>query len=353
MREELRVRLVELGADDDDIQRAEEQGWLPLLALDRMLMPGRRTFDLAALAAAAGLDEELARRLWRAVGFPDVPPGVAVFTDRDVDAARLALAQAPERDIEQGTLLQQVRVISGSLARVASVEADGLADELSELHKMYASDDEIALAVLSDTRLADIGVLIDYLHRLQLRAAIWRRMVLAARPDIAIAVGFADLSGYTKLSATLDGTSLSELVGRWEAVAYDTIAATGARVVKTIGDEVMYVGLTPESVTASLALRDAAVAESLPPLRIGLAAGPVVARGGDYFGPVVNLASRLTELAEPGEVLVPAALRDELSPGPEMGSGTGPEMNVRCVPRGTHHLRSIGAVEVFALERSG
>ena len=95
---------------------------------------------------------------------------------------------------------------------------------------MYASDDEIALAVLSDTRLADIGVLIDYLHRLQLRAAIWRRMVLAARPDIAIAVGFADLSGYTKLSATLDGTSLSALVGRWEAVAYDTIAATGQRV---------------------------------------------------------------------------------------------------------------------------
>ncbi len=345
MREELRVRLVELGADDDDIQRAEEQGWLPLLAIDRMLMPGRRTYDLAALAAAAGLDEELARRLWRAVGFPDVPPGVPVFTDRDVDAARLALAQAAERDVEQGTLLQQVRVISGSLARVASVEADGLADELADLHALYTSDDEIALAVLSDTRLADVGVLIDYLHRLQLRAAVWRRMVLVAQPDIAIAVGFADLSGYTKLSATMDAASLSELVGRWEAVAYDTIAATGARVVKTIGDEVMYVGLTAETVTASLALRDAAAVEALPPLRIGLAAGPVVSRAGDYFGPVVNLASRLTEVAEPGEVLVPAALRDELR------SGSG--MNVRFVPRGTHHLRSIGAVEVFALERSG
>jgi len=136
MREELRVRLVELGADDDDIQRAEEQGWLPLLAIDRMLMPGRRTYDLAALAAAAGLDEELARRLWRAVGFPDVPPGVPVFTDRDVDAARLALAQAAGGDVEQGTLLQQVRVISGSLARVASVEADGLADELADLQRV-------------------------------------------------------------------------------------------------------------------------------------------------------------------------------------------------------------------------
>ena len=323
MREELRRRLVELGAIDDDIERAVAQGWLPLLAFDCMLMPGRRTYDLAGLAAAAGLDEELARRLWRAVGFPDVPSGVAVFTDRDVDAARLALAQAPERDIEQGTLLQQVRVISGSLARVASVEADGLADELSELHKMYASDDEIALAVLSDTRLADVGVLIDYLHRLQLRAAVWRRMVLAAGPDIAIAVGFADLSGYTKLSATLDRTSLSELVGRWEAVAYDTIAANGARVVKTIGDEVMFVGLTNETVAASLALRDAAGRVAAAAAHPDSPPGPVVARDGDYFGPVVNLASRLTELAEPGEVLVPAALRDELSPGPE-GLGNGP-----------------------------
>jgi adenylate cyclase len=345
MREDLRLRLLELGASDDEIERAVAQGWLPLLALDCVLMPGRRTYDLAGLAAAAGLDEELARRLWRAVGFPDVPSGVAAFTDRDADAARLALAQAPERDIEEGTLLQQVRVISGSLARVASVEAEGIAELLTEMQASHASDEEIALAVLSDTRLADVGVLIDYLHRLQLRAAVWRQMVLAAAPDIAIAVGFADLSGYTKLSAALDASDLSELVGRWEAVAYDTIAANGARVVKTIGDEVMYVGLTNETVAASLALRDAAAAAGLPPLRIGLAAGPVVSRGGDYFGPVVNLASRLTETAAPGEVLIPAALCDELRPD----SG----IDVRFVPRGTQQLRSIGSVEVFALERSG
>ena len=345
MREELRLRLLELGASEDDIERAVAQGWLPLLVLDCMLMPGRQSYDLAGLAAAAGIDEELARRLWRAVGFPDVPSGVAVFTDRDVDAARLALAQAPERDIEEGTLLQQIRVISGALARVASVEAEGVADVLAELNASDASDDEIALAMLSDTRLADVGVLIDYLHRLQLRAAVWRRTVLAAEPDLPVAVGFADLSGYTKLSATLDASELSALVGRFEAVAYDTIAASGARVVKTIGDEVMYVGLTNETVAASLALRDAAAAAGLPPLRIGLAAGPVVARDGDYYGPVVNLASRLTEAAAPGEVLVPAALREELHPAADS--------SVRFIDRGVRQLRSIGPVEVFAVERSG
>ena len=107
---------------------------------------------------------------------------------------------------------------------------------------------------------------------------------------------------------------------------------------------VQYVGLTPDVVAASLALRDAAVAEDLPLLRIGLSAGPVISRDGDYFGPVVNLASRLTELAEPGEVLAPIGLRDELTAGPGAA--------VRAVSRGTHDVRSIGPTEVFALERS-
>jgi adenylate cyclase len=345
MRADLRTRLVALGATDDDIDRAEEQGWLPLLAFERLLLPGARRYDLAALVDAAGIDETLARGLWRAVGFPDVPSGLEVFTDRDVDAARLAFSQASERDIREGTLLQQVRVISGALARVASVQAGAFSDLLDAAQARGLADDDIAIAILDDTRFEEISKLIDYVHRLQLRAAVWRRTVLAAEPETAIAVGFADLAGYTALSATLDGPHISALVGNWEAVAYDAVAANGARVVKTIGDEVMYVGLTYETVTAALELRAAAAAADLPPVRMGLAAGPVVTRDGDYFGPVVNLASRLTELAEPGELLVPAALRDELQ-----------AMAVdefRWLAKGMQTVRSIGPVEVFALERKG
>ncbi len=344
MREDLRSRLVSLGASDADISRADTQGWLPLLAFERTLLPGERRYDLAALVREAGIDEDLARGLWRAVGFPDVPADLAVFTERDVEAARLAFSQASPREIEQGTLLQQVRVISGSLARVAAVEAEGFTDLLAELKTQGVPDEEIALGLLDDTRLDEVGLLIDYVHRLQLRAAVWRRTVLAAEPEIAVAIGFADLAGYTPLSASLDAMELSELVGRWEAVAYDAVATSGARVVKTIGDEVMYVGLTNEAVAASLALREAAAAASLPAVRIGLAAGPVVSRDGDYFGPVVNLASRLTDLATPGEMLVPAALRDELQADP---AGA-----LHWVPKGVQQVRGIGSVEVFALERT-
>ena len=79
-------------------------------------------------------------------------------------------------------------------------------------------------------------------------------------------------------------------------------------------------------------------------MRIGLAAGPVSPRDGDYFGPVVNLASRLTDLPKAGEMLVPASLRDEL--------GSDPGLDVQWVPRGIQQVRSIGPVEIFALERS-
>ena len=145
-------------------------------------------------------------------------------------------------------------------------------------------------------RFDDLAALIDYEHRLQLRAAIWRRLALEAEPDIAVGVGFADLAGYTKTTLRLEPSEIAALVARWEDRAYDTVSEHGGRVVKTIGDEVMFVGLPHQVADAALALRDVAAADPLLlPVRAGIAAGPVVLRGGDFYGPVVNLASRLTE----------------------------------------------------------
>jgi adenylate cyclase len=86
-------------------------------------------------------------------------------------------------------------------------------------------------------------------------------------------------------------------------------------------------------------LRAAAVEHGLPPVRTGLAAGMVVARDGDYYGPVVNLASRLTEVVPPGEIYVSEALHAELAADPSF----------TWSPIGPLELRSIGPVRVFAL----
>ncbi len=200
MRADLRSRLVALGTSDDDIDRAEAEGWLPLLAFERLLLPGARRYDLAALVDAAGIDESLARGLWRAVGFPDVPSGLAVFTDRDVEAARLAFAQASPREIRNGTLLQQVRVIGGALARVASVEAATFTELLDEARRegprrgRHRARDSRRHALRRDRSV----------DRLRASSATARRRRGAIRcstpsPVPPIAVGFADLAGYTAL----------------------------------------------------------------------------------------------------------------------------------------------------------
>jgi len=343
MRPELRAALRAAGASDDDIDRAAAEGWLPLLALDRVLMPGAPTYDTMSLARVSGIDTGLLERLWRALGFPNVPADARVFTEDDAVAARRLFGRADSDELEQANVIQLVQVVSGAMARIASVEAGSIADVIQRLAATGLSQERIAGVLIRPERWEDLRALIDYEHRVQLRAALWRRLVLDAVPDAVVGVAFADLAGYTKATAHLDHDEITALVSRWEDLAYDTVTAHGGRVVKTIGDEVMFVGLAPGVVDAALALRDAADADAdLLPVRAGVAAGPVVARNGDYYGPVVNLASRLTEIATPGEVLAPAILRDQVA-----------DPRIVWVPHGVRRVRSIGEIETFALERPG
>ena len=339
MRSDLRSFLLDAGASDDDIARAESEGWLPLLALDRLVTPGRAQHDIARVARLAGCDEDRLRSLWRAVGFPDVPEGLAVFTDADVDAARLALDGAFARRADFATVLRHVRVISSSMARVAAVLAENYGDTVRNLRSEGVDDETIASWIVEGFAGDELASLLVYTAGLQLRAAAWRRMSLDAAPDLAVAIGFADLAGYTELSAELDPAHLTEFVDTWEELAYDTVAQHGGRVVKTIGDEVMFAGLTPQVARTAIALRDAAGAQNLPPERSGIAAGMVVARDGDFYGPVVNLASRLTEIAAGGVIYASDAVHAELAA----------EASFVWGPAETHNLRSIGPVEVFSL----
>jgi adenylate cyclase len=70
-----------------------------------------------------------------------------------------------------------------------------------------------------------------------------------------------------------------------------------------------------EGVVAALEMRDGVAAAALPPAHIGLHTGPVVFQGGDYFGRTVNLAARIAEQAEPGQVLVSQEVADRVGPG--------------------------------------
>ncbi len=311
---DLHAFLVAAGATEAEIDRASAEGWLPLLALDRMLMPGAARFDVVGVAAAAGTTVDVAARVRRALGFPDVPEGINAFTDRDADALRLVVRRL-DAAVQLGDLEHQVRVVSASLARLASFEAD-LTAEWLELARVGGADDEMAAAeILEEVDWATLSALIEYTHRVLYRAALWRRLARpTGAPTVDAAVGFADLVGYTELAEELDERELSNLLARFEAIAFDTVAEYNGRIVKTIGDEVMFVGAPADIARVALALVERVAADPLlPDVRIGVASGSLLARDGDFYGPVVNLASRLTDRAHHATVLASDALHDALA----------------------------------------
>jgi adenylate cyclase len=163
--------------------------------------------------------------------------------------------------------------------------------------------------------------LLGYVWRRHLLAALLRRATsadvppAAARPTV---VGFADMVGFTAASQQLDTPALAALVDRFEALAYERILHRGGRVVKMIGDEVMFAADDPAAAAdIGLGLVETyGAAEVELQVRVGLARGPTLSWEGDLFGPVVNLASRLVNVARPGTVLIADDLGELLSATP-------------------------------------
>jgi class 3 adenylate cyclase len=152
------------------------------------------------------------------------------------------------------------------------------------------------------------------LHRHQILAT-GRRYTLWGAPTeestAEIVVGFADLVGFTALGQTLDLRQVDALLRTFEARAAGTATSAGSRLVKLIGDEAMFVAGTADD---ALGIARALVHDpDLPELRVGIAAGRVVTRGGDVFGVPVNLAARLVATAQPGEILVDGAAAEQAS----------------------------------------
>jgi adenylate cyclase len=302
-----------LGASDDEMARAEREGWLTLLLLDKLLRPGRPKYDRATVAAQSGVDPDVSRRLWRALGFPDVPDDAPVFTDADVEALTLLERRRVTTivaidDDPMDALVEQVRVFSAALAKVAASLTDQLAEMIRSARASGLSDERIALTFVDEFHWPTLLQLFDYTLRLQARDSLWRKLA-NEDPDApgarVLTIGFVDLVGYTAISQQLEPHELSALVRRFERLAFDTVAEEGGRIVKTIGDEVMFVsGDVVAAARIARRLTDRSLDDALlPPARAGLAYGSVVTREGDYFGPVVNLASRLVEIAKPGSVI--------------------------------------------------
>jgi len=205
-------------------------------------------------------------------------------------------------------LLQLTRVVGQALARVADAQVNAVADRLEQL-RPEAVPNETALAELVDriqTLAPSLEHFLGYVWRHHLLAALRRRSAAPSAADRPLTVGFADLVGFTALSQSMAPRELAAIVDRFEALAYEHIPERGGRVVKMIGDEVMFaVDDGAFAADIAVALVEACARDTLvPDVRIGMASGPTLSWEGDLYGPTVNLASRLVNFARPGTVLV-------------------------------------------------
>jgi adenylate cyclase len=336
---EARALLLARGLSADEIETAEERGTLHLLVLDFLLLPQQPRYTQAETAEHAGLTLEETKQFWRALGFPDVAPDEVIFTDHDLNALTTVTGLIHLGLTDVDLAVQQARVIGQSMARIA--EATPRAAVTSEESKRMAE----LFALTGGATLDGQARLLDYVWRRQLQASLRRRaLAVVDANQNELSVGFADMVGFTALSQQLSEPALAEVVSRFEQLAYDTVAAGGGRVVKMIGDEVMFVASdTADAAKIALDLADAYSGdEQLSDVRVGLASGPVLAHEGDYYGPVVNLASRIVNIARPGSVLVSSAVVEALQG----------DARFECRNLRSRYLKDLGRVPLAVLMRA-
>ena len=337
------------GVTLEQIAAAQRADHLISLAGDLALSTGG-THTLAELAALSGLTPERVQELRRAVGLPAASPDERVFGADDVRA--YAGFGAAARLFGDEATRRFSRVVGSSLARVAEAALSFFLENIEgPLREARTSELALAQANLRAIELLDVlPAAVQSILREQMQTAIRRtRRARDAQPRDSttistafFAVGFVDLVGFTPLSRSVSPAELAALVERFEDTAHDVATARDGRVVKLIGDEVMFVAVDPgEACEIALDLM-ARLCRDVPARpRGGIAWGEMLLRGGDYYGPIVNLAARLAEQAVPDELLVTPELADRAArPG------------LRFEPAGKRMLKGFDApVSLMTVER--
>ena len=301
------------GCTLDEMVAAQACGRLFALAGDRLIRPNRDMYDLDQVAEMIGFPADDVRAMWRAFGLVDVGDAVASPDDVEMLRTSLTLASLIGRDGALGV----ARVMGSAMSRVGDATSAAVRGRLPSL-SVVSSGSELATATAFAAIAENVpamGRALDTLFRHHLEAARMHfertdSWDVVGDGGIRVGVGFADMCGFTGLTHQLRMDELTLLLTRFEEIASDVVTDHGGRLVKFIGDAVMFV--TTDAVSAVAVAEDlvGSAEERGLQARGGVTLGTVLALDGDYFGPVVNLAARLVGLAEPGDVLVSDAVAD-------------------------------------------
>lgn len=296
-----------------------------------------------------GLSLEDGQRLWRALGFPDAGDGIA-YGDADIRAIESVAAALASDLLDEKTVFRMTRALGTTMSRLADWQVSTLVEQVEDDVAGGKTSHRLERAVeLAQYAAPGFEELMLYVWRRHLAAAVGRMVALGATSEDELlsshlTVGFADLSRFTLLSNGLDDSALGHLVEDFESRCTDIVTAGGGRIIKTLGDAVLFVADTaPEGTRIALELVGQLARRSdIPDIKVGLATGSVLSRLGDVFGPPVNLAARLTSVARSNRVLV-----DERT-----AAMLGDEFETRTMP--PRPLRGFGPVSpVTVSERRG
>jgi adenylate cyclase len=315
------ARLRERGHTLAELREAGREGRLAYGFVETLIAPdggdGQIPFEDAA--AEVGLEPALVERIWSTIGF--APRRPESITSDDLRALRY-VASVLEAGFPLVAFLQLLRVYGQALSRIADAE--------TRLFHIYVHEPLMREGVpglqmaeemegLARDLLPFASPLMDYLHQRFLSEFVERDVVghMEVELDesidlgrVRVAIAFADLAGYTRFTEEAGEEEALTTVERFIDAVTETLPDE-ARVIKTIGDEVMIVG------TDAAALTDWSVGfqklwDERPTPRIGVHAGVALYRDGDYYGRDVNLAARVVARARGGEVLVSDSVMDEI-----------------------------------------
>lgn len=264
------------------------------------------------VAERAGVPLERAKRLWRALGFPEVGDET-VFDDSDITALGQLTGVVGSGLIDFDLAVNLTRGLGQTMARLSDWEIAAMLHRAEELS---------AAAAEPDSRAAVFGAAMDTAEKLnetfeQLLVYVWRRHMSAAlgRLEAArsgdpagtqLSIGFADIVQFTALSNTLTEEKIGDLVELFESRCADVVAVQRGRVIKSLGDSVLFVNDDPIRAydTAEGIINVIGRDPRMPDVRVGLATGSVVTRLGDVYGPPVNMAARLTAVARRNRIII-------------------------------------------------
>jgi adenylate cyclase len=322
------ARLRERGHSLEELRRAGAEGRLAAGFVEDLVSPhtGRREIPFEEAADDVGLEPALVERIWSGLGF--APRRPETITEEDLRALKY-VASVLDAGFPLVAFLQLLRVYGQSLAQIADAE--------TRLFHIYVHEPLMRQGVpglqmaeemedLARDLLPLASPLMDYLHQRFLHEFVERDIVghMEVELDesidlgrVRVAVAFADLAGYTRFTEEAGEEEALSTVERFIDAVTETLPED-ARVIKTIGDEVMVVGSDVQ------ALVDWAVGfqrlwGERPTPRIGIHTGVALYRDGDYYGRDVNLASRVVARARGGEVVVSDSVMDEIHDDDHLG----------------------------------